>query len=361
MAFARLLLHDIGDFWTVLMGNGTQEMKSYFTSETGEPLMYIFSESSTRFTIKLLIPFLFFSGQSYFITTVLVSLFTYAGLWGLYKMFVKYYPDLSRPLAYGILFMPSVAFWGSGILKDSFTLASTCYLIVRINAIIRREGKLLLNILLVILLSYIVISIKAYVMLILMPSAMVWLMYSRISKVNNSLIKYLVLPLAVIAIAVGSYYGLKAFGDSLGKFSVESALRTAAVNQQDLKQSYYEGNSFDIGDFEPTIAGALSKLPQATMAGLFRPYLWDVKNVVMLLSAVENTAILLFTIWLIWKVKWREAFKYLGKNPLLVYSLAFSFMFAFMIGLTSPNFGALVRFKIPLIPLYMAALSHPLS
>jgi hypothetical protein len=27
-----------------------------------------------------------------------------------------------------------------------------------------------------------------------------------------------------------------------------------------------------------------------------------------------------------------------------------------MIGLTTPNFGALVRFKIPLIPLYMACM-----
>lgn len=356
MAFTRLLLHDFGDFWTVLNGDGTQEMKSYFTAETGEPVMYMFSETSTRFTMKLAIPFILFGGQSFFISTVLVSIFSFGGLWQLYLMFVKYYPKLIRPLAYAILFVPSVAFWGSGIMKDTFTLASTCYLIVCINVIIRREGNLWINVLLVIILSYVVISIKAYVMLILMPSALVWLMYSRMSKVNNSLIKYLVLPLAVIAIGIGSYYGLKAFGDTLGKFSVESALRTAAVNQQDLKQAYYEGNSFDIGDFEPTIAGALSKLPQATMAGLFRPYLWDVKNVVMLLSAIENTVVLLFTFWLIWKVRWREAFKYLGKNPLLVYSLAFSFMFAFMIGLTSPNFGALVRFKIPLIPLYMSAL-----
>lgn len=356
MAFTRLLLHDVGDFMTVLFGNGTQEMKSYFTSQTGEPLMYMFAESSTRFTIKILVPFVLISGQSYFITTFFVSIFTYGGLWGLYRMFVSYYPSYSRELAYAILFMPSVAFWGSGILKDSFTLAATTYLIVRINAVIKRKGSLWLNVVAIIVFSYIIISIKAYVMLIIMPSALVWLMYSRISKITNSLIKYLVLPLVVLFIVVGSYFGLRAFGESLGKFSVEHALKTAAINQNDLKQEYYEGNSFDIGDFEPTVAGALSKSPQATAAGLFRPFLWESRNIVMLLSALENSIILGFTLWILIKIKLRRITKYLGKHPLIIYCLVFSIMFAFMIGLTSPNFGALVRFKVPLIPLYMASL-----
>ncbi|HQZ41723.1 MAG TPA: hypothetical protein PK735_02445, partial [Flavobacteriales bacterium] len=31
-------------------------------------------------------------------------------------------------------------------------------------------------------------------------------------------------------------------------------------------------------------------------------------------------------------------------------------LFGFIVGVTTPNFGALVRFKIPLIPLYISAL-----
>lgn len=355
MAFTRLLLHDPGDFLTVLFGGGTQEMKSFFTEATGEPLMYMFEENSTRFTIKILIPFVFLAGQSYFITTFFVAIFTYGGLWGLYRMFVSYYPHYSKQLAWAVLFMPSVAFWGSGILKDSFTLAATSFLIVRINALIRKEGTFWLNLLAIMFFSYIIISIKAYVMLIIMPSAMVWLIYSRITKINR-LVKYLILPVVILAITAGSYYGLQALGESLGKFSVENALKTASVNQHDLKQEYYEGNAFDIGDFEPTVAGAASKFPQATLAGLFRPYLWDTRNIMMFLSALENSILLAFTLWIILRIKWRITFQYLGKHPLVIYCLVFSILFAFMIGLTSPNYGALVRFKVPFIPLYMASL-----
>jgi len=43
-------------------------------------------------------------------------------------------------------------------------------------------------------------------------------------------------------------------------------------------------------------------------------------------------------------------------NSLVVFSLVFSIMFAFMVGLTTANFGALVRYKIPLIPFFLSAL-----
>jgi len=42
------------------------------------------------------------------------------------------------------------------------------------------------------------------------------------------------------------------------------------------------------------------------------------------------------------------------KHEILFFCITFAVLFAFMIGLTTPNFGALVRFKIPLIPFFAA-------
>jgi hypothetical protein len=127
LAFCKLFQTDFNAFITVLLGDGTQEMKSYFTSETGEPMMYMFGESSTRFVIKILIPFLLLAGHSYFIATAFISIFTFGALWSLYRVFLFYFPQQYRILAWAILFMPSVVFWGSGILKDSFTLLFYCF------------------------------------------------------------------------------------------------------------------------------------------------------------------------------------------------------------------------------------------
>jgi hypothetical protein len=133
-------------------------------------------------------------------------------------------------------------------------------------------------------------------------------------------------------------------------------LETAVVTQQDLKRDYYEGNSFDIGDFEPTAVGVSSKFPAATAAGLYRPYIWESNNVAMLLSGIENFFILLLTVLVLVTIKRRVIVSMIADNPIILYSFIFSILFAFMIGLTTSNFGALVRFKIPLIPLYMASI-----
>jgi len=49
-------------------------------------------------------------------------------------------------------------------------------------------------------------------------------------------------------------------------------------------------------------------------------------------------------------------FKLLSTNHLLFFSFSFSLFFAFSIGLTTSNFGALVRYKIPAIPFFVASL-----
>jgi hypothetical protein len=85
LTFRNLLFKDLSDFWYVYISGGTEEVKSVFNSETGEPLWYIFKGDKTRFVTKLLVPFVLAGGGSYILTTVLVSIFTYGGLWKLYR------------------------------------------------------------------------------------------------------------------------------------------------------------------------------------------------------------------------------------------------------------------------------------
>jgi hypothetical protein len=356
MSFCKLFYHDMDSFFKVYFGPGTQEMKSFFTAETGEPMMYMFGEGATRFVIKILVPFMLATGNSYFLTTILVAVVTYGALWKLYLVFTSYFPAYHKNLALGILFMPSVIFWGSGILKDSFTLAATCYLMVTTNDLIMKRGSFFWNLIKLVLFAWIVLSIKAYVLLILLPSSLVWIFYSRIKRIRNRLVRYMVVPFIYFTIIAGSYFAFIGLGESFGKFSIEKALQTAVVTQKDLKQDYYEGNSFDIGEFEPTPAGAMSKFPAATLAGLYRPTLLESKNIVMLISGLENLFIFGLTMIVLFSFRWRVMARLISGNPIILYSFMFSILFAFMIGITTSNFGALVRFKIPLIPLYMASI-----
>jgi hypothetical protein len=356
VAFTKLFHYDFPSFLKAYFGPGTIEIKSLFTSQTGEPMMYMFGEDKARFVIKLVVPFLLLTGGSYFLSTALIAIVTYSGLWRLYMMFVSHFPQQSRSLAIAILFMPSVICWGSGILKDSFTLAATCHFIVATNNLISKKGSVAGNWLLLLTAGFFVLSIKAYILIILLPGTFIWYFYDAILRIRNQLLRVLVVPLTYAVIIGGSYGTLNLLGDRLGRFSIDQALETAAITNRDLKKDYYEGNSFDIGDFDPSLGGIVSKIPAATVAGLFRPFVWDAKNVVMMLSGLENLFILGMTIVVLFSVKPRVLMRVVMGNPVILYCLFFSVLFAFMTGLTTPNFGALVRFKIPLIPLYMSAI-----
>jgi hypothetical protein len=44
------------------------------------------------------------------------------------------------------------------------------------------------------------------------------------------------------------------------------------------------------------------------------------------------------------------------KHPLLTFSLIFSLFFAFSVGISTSNFGSLVRYRIPVLPFFIASL-----
>lgn len=354
LAFCKMFSYHFNDFLQIYFGPATKETISIFSQKTGEPLGYMYYNDQTRVVMKLIVPFLLLAGKSYFITGALISVFTYSGIWQLYRTFLQYFPQFRRELAIAILFMPSVVFWGSGISKDSFTLTATCFCMTATSNLITRRGSLIWQIVILFLSALTIILIKPYILLILLPGALVWISYSRIRAIPNALIRYSIIPFTYLSIILGSYAILSALGGSLGKFSIDKALETAAVTQRDLKQEYYEGNSFDIGEFEPTLSGVSSKIPAATIAGLYRPFLWECKNAVMILSGLENVFILALTLFVLVRIRWKDMYHIIGSNPILICGFVFSLFFAFMIGLTTSNFGALVRFKIPLVPMYMS-------
>jgi hypothetical protein len=49
-------------------------------------------------------------------------------------------------------------------------------------------------------------------------------------------------------------------------------------------------------------------------------------------------------------------YKTISGEPIIFFSIIFSVFFAFSVGLTTSNFGALVRYKIPAVPFYIAAM-----
>jgi len=83
----------------------------------------------------------------------------------------------------------------------------------------------------------------------------------------------------------------------------------------------------------------------------------------MFISGLENSIFLFLSVYVVFLsfFTWRKhGFNYMQKilfsDSFIVFSIVFSFIFSFFIGLSTANFGALVRYKIPLIPFFMSTL-----
>ena len=113
-----------------------------------------------------------------------------------------------------------------------------------------------------------------------------------------------------------------------------------------------EGSAYNLGGFDPTLTGMLSKFPLAVNVTLFRPYLWEAKKIIMAFSAIEAFLFLFLTLKILFTIKPAKIWQTVSRDPTIQFCFVFSFIFAFAVGISSYNFGALSRYKIPCMPFY---------
>ena len=148
---------------------------------------------------------------------------------------------------------------------------------------------------------------------------------------------------------------MKASEDN-SKYSVGAIAQTAQSTAYDIL--YYTGkdagSGYSLGELDGSYGSMLRLAPQAVNVSLYRPYIWEVNNPLMLLSGLESTILLIFTILILLRENFR-VFRALSQ-PDIIFSLVFSITFAFAVGVSTYNFGSLVRYKIPLLPFFALAL-----
>ena len=138
---------------------------------------------------------------------------------------------------------------------------------------------------------------------------------------------------------------------------VDSAVQQAQVIQEDLlRNEQYGNNNYDIGDLDNSFIGLVSVAPLAVITALYRPLFWEIGSPTMIFSILENTILLIFTFSILIRMSPLKIFRIVLNEPFLFYCLIFSLLFAFGVGIAGTNFGALVRYKTPLVPFYFSML-----
>ena len=356
MSMANLFYKNPEGYFYVMTHGYSPETKSYFDFFTGYPWDYLCVEAPTYLVVKLSSPFAIITKNSFLISNVLIGILTYRGNWKLFQLFYRYYPKISFQLAISLLFIPSALFYGSGILKDSFTYMAACLFTVYFHDYFILKIKSMKAVFFLILYAILMLGIKPYIFMILLPGLFFWAVFKKYDNIKNNAIRLIILPIMILIVMGGSLLFFVSLDGVMNKFSINNAMQTASTAQNDLKKDYYEGESFDIGNFDGTIPSALRLFPSAVFAGMFRPMIIEARSPLVLLSALENLFLLYLFVRIFFRASIVKIYTTISKDPILIFCLFFSLFFAFMLGLTTSNYGALTRFKIPMLPFFTGGL-----
>ena len=296
--------------------------------------------------------------SSYAGTAVLFAVIAFTGAWMMFTTFYRLFPDLHKWVAFSVLFIPTVVFWGSGIFKDTVTLAALGIATYAFHRVFIERRKKVLTIVLLLLSFWVIFSIKKYILLCFLPALLFWGVATYLSRISSLMLRAILAPLTLLVAIFLGYYAIQKVGEDDARYDISKLSETAKITAYDIRYGWGartgEGSGYTLGELDGSWQSMLRLAPQAINISLFRPYLWEVKNPLMFLSALEGLLLLILTIHLIWRVGW-GLIGYL-QQPDVLFCIIFAIVFAFAVGVSTYNFGTLSRYKIPMMPYYLLTL-----
>ncbi|MEO6705250.1 MAG: hypothetical protein ABIN04_05305, partial [Ginsengibacter sp.] len=130
-------------------------------------------------------------------------------------------------------------------------------------------------------------------------------------------------------------------------------------NLQELMTSIneiYGGSGYTLPPLNMSTVSLIKSFFLSMNVTLFRPYLWECTNPLMVMSFLESFGTFLLLLIVIFKAGIKRIIHYCNEYPLLFFMLVFTFLLAPMVGFISFNFGTLVRYKIPFLPFLISFL-----
>jgi hypothetical protein len=215
----------------------------------------------------------------------------------------------------------------------------------------------LFKVMLLIILVWLIYSVKKFMLQAYLPAAIIWIYLSNVDRIYSFVLRVMVLPIAIVLAFAGAYYSAVKIGEDDPRYAMENIAHTSQITARDIRYQSGKGagSGYELSAyFDGTILSALRLAPEGINVTLFRPYLWEVKNPLMLMTALESLVLLAFTVFIIVRKGYGALLKIL--NPEVAFCFAFSLVYAFAAGISTYNFGTLARYKIPILPFYFLGL-----
>jgi hypothetical protein len=324
----------------------------------GRPLVehhFFMSESATGTMIGISTWFMFAMRGSLYGACMLIGVFSFLSKFIMYRGLCATLPSRYHMRAlWASTMMPSVVFWSSGLLKEPIAMIGLGPAVWGMAQLIQGPRRAV-GLVALVLGSLPIALIKPYILFPFLLCSGVWFYWHR-SLSSKGKVAILKQPLYILLAGVLSVGGVQALSVIFPEFGVEN-LADEAAGLQEMGQRIEGGSHYRIAVAPSrSLVGQLLIAPIGLSFALFRPLPFDVRNPVILLSALEMMGIM----WLWWRIarmrSWRQTLKIIYSSPILVFCIAFCVIFGAAVGVSSTNIGTLSRYRVPMMPFYLLAL-----
>jgi len=331
----KLLMTHPVDFISSLFHNSYQEGYSNFLLSKNS----WWNDVKANFFIKVMAIFDVFSFGNYYVNVIFYSFISFFGPMAIYKVMKDVFPAQKTPVLLATFLLPSFLYWTSGLHKEGLIFLGLSLMIYHFYFGIKGKRFSVYRILLILLGFALVIILRNFLVLALLPPLFAWLLCSKL-KFNP-----LVIYLAVSVFFLSLFFTIKYVIPGLD-------LPQSVVTKQKEFINLQGHSSVNVNELQPNFISFLVNAPQAFSLAALRPYPSDVRHLLSLAAAMEISMVLLF--FFVFLFLRRRGMQY---SPVLLFCLFFSISVLFMIGYTVNNLGAIVRYRSIVFPLLLVPMA----
>lgn len=284
-----------------------------------------------------------FSLGFYTVHTVFICFISFIGLTAIYKVFLPFLKNKKKELLFAVFLLPSVLFWGSGVLKEGllfFTLGLFLYYFQRP---FNWKTFFMCSVM-----GVLTAVSKFYVWLAISPG-LFFLFIIRKTGTQKLLLKYTVVILSTVIIGttIDRYTTIQNPLVTLTQKQIEFNSLATGQNQDANHQNIpAAGSRISIPPLQPTLTSFLQNAPIALWNVFVRPYPTEMKSAMMLPVGVENLfTFVIAALCLIYRLPYSEI-----KWEYVLFCFSFVIIQFLIIGETTPVLGAIARYKVPALP-----------
>ena len=268
---------------------------------------------------------------------------------GQFKFFIalsRRYPHLKKNIAVAVLLMPSVLLYSSYLNKETLCMAFIGFAAYALFQLLNKRKPVINSLILLLNILFIGI-IKVYVLVAFLVAIVFIYLVKTIMHFWKGAILSKIFITILLVISLFFFFSNLDYFDS---YVIDFADKSNTFQQQ--YNSLDATSSFEFGEIETSFSGLLKKAPLGIYTTYFRPHLWEVNKLVIFFSALESFLVFIITFGAL--IRKRKYIRQLLRTDVFAnISLYYALIFGVIVGLTTFNFGSLVRYKIPAVPFLM--------